>query len=542
MKKNLLKAAAVLTVIAAVGGCTKGGTEPTKETKQAGATTEAKTAETKTNESKGDEKTSAGGEHYRIMTAFRPQHEDFDKMPLVQEILKDANITVTWEQVGDAALKEKKNIAISTGNIPDAMLGMVDTNDVIQNPELFMPLDKYIDSMPNVSKLMKEHPDAKTFLTFPDGHIYSFPFVQEREYEGFPDQLWINKAWLDKLGLAVPKTYKEYEEVLKAFKDKDPNGNGQQDELPLTMRVTHSYFGTFSMYGMFGRLDEPSRLIPENNKLVFTANKEEWKNATKWFAELYKQGLIDPESFTQDTSMLFAKGKAKPEIVGSMNAFIMDNVVGKERMKDYQFVLLEGPSGQKAIRFRSFPVQNRTIAVVSSKLEKPDGMMRFFDTCLDEKKNYPLQTVFGLIGKQLVKTTEPGKEFEFAKPPEGLSQDDYRFKDAPADFPTYLTKASWASIVHSPDVARKEKILEECRPYLQKESMPPVLYTDEESQQLADISSAILDYVSQQQALWITGQGDIDAEWDAYCKKLDDMRVNDYVKINQAAYDRYYSK
>lgn len=540
MKKQLATVLALLLTVSTMVGCggksggdeKTGGDEPKK--------TEQKQDEgKKDDEDKGGEQTG-GKPHYNIMVAFRPQHEDFAKMPVVQSILDDAGIEVTWEQVGDAALTEKKNIAISTGSMPDAIFGMVNTNDVLQNPELFLPLNEYVETLPNISKLMEEKPDAKTFLTFPNGNIYSFPFVQEREYEGFPDQLYINKAWLDTLGLEMPKTYKEYEEVLKAFKEGDPNGNGEADEIPFTMMINHSYFGPYSMYGMFGRLDNTNRLVVEDGKIVFTADKEEWKNATKWFAGLYAQDLIDPESFTQDRSMLFAKGKADPMLIGSTNAFLLDNVVGANRMENYQWVLLEGEGGQKAIRYDSFPVQSRTTAVVNANIENPDGLMKFFDVCLDESKHYPLQTVFGLIGKQLVETDVEGKEFEFAIAPEGLSQDDYRYKDAPSNFPTYLTKESWDSVVHAPDVARKEAILEEVRPYLEKESMPPILFNEEETQQLADISSALMDYVSQQQALWITNQSDIDADWDNYVQTLNQMGLEQYINIYQAGYNRYY--
>ena len=54
---------------------------------------------------------------------------------------------------------------------------------------------------------------------------------------GFNPRSWevmmINKTWLDKLGLEVPSTLGELEEVLKAFKEKDPNGNGKADEIPM---------------------------------------------------------------------------------------------------------------------------------------------------------------------------------------------------------------------------------------------------------------------------------------------------------------------
>lgn len=45
----------------------------------------------------------------------------------------------------------------------------------------------------------------------------------------------INKVWLDKLGLEVPTTLAELKEVLIAFRDGDPNGNGIQDEIPMDM-------------------------------------------------------------------------------------------------------------------------------------------------------------------------------------------------------------------------------------------------------------------------------------------------------------------
>lgn len=541
MKKILSSLLATTLMVSVLSACNQ-NQNTTTTAGSANAPTTTAGGKTETTNSGATTEVQGEPDHYKIMSVFRPQHEDFAKMPVVDQILKDANVTVEWELVGDAAAVEKKNLAISTGNMPDAILGLVTESDVQKNTELFLPLNEYIESMPNISKLMTEKPEAKTYLTFPDGNIYSFPFVQEREYEGFHDQLWINQTWLTNLGLEMPKTYEEYADVLRAFKNDDPNGNGEQDEIPLTMMIKHNYFGPLSMYGMFGRVDELIRLVVEDEKIVFTADKEEWKNATKWFSGLYAEGLVDPETFTQDRSMLFAKGKADPMLIGSSNAFLLDNVVGANRMTDYAFVLLEGPNGTKELRYNSFPIQSRSNSVVNADIENPEGLMRFFDTCLDAEKNYSLQSIFGLIGKQILPTTAEGKDFEFAIAPEGLSQDDYRYKDAPGNFPTFLSVESWNSVVHAPDVARKEAILEEVRPYLQKESMPPLLFTQEETDKLADIQTAIQDYVAQQQSLWMTNQSNIDAEWDNYLATLKAMGVEDYVAIYQAAYDRYYQK
>lgn len=46
-------------------------------------------------------------------------------------------------------------------------------------------------------------------------------------------KLWINQTWLDKLDMELPTTTEEFKEMLIRFRDEDPNGNGEKDEIPL---------------------------------------------------------------------------------------------------------------------------------------------------------------------------------------------------------------------------------------------------------------------------------------------------------------------
>lgn len=56
----------------------------------------------------------------------------------------------------------------------------------------------------------------------------------------------INKTWLDKLGLKVPDTIDELYNVLKAFKERDPNGNGRLDEIPV-IEVSNDLISPFGI-------------------------------------------------------------------------------------------------------------------------------------------------------------------------------------------------------------------------------------------------------------------------------------------------------
>jgi len=51
-------------------------------------------------------------------------------------------------------------------------------------------------------------------------------------------KMWLYKPWVDKLGLEWPETTEDFYNVLKAFKEQDPNGNGKADEVPLLGATT----------------------------------------------------------------------------------------------------------------------------------------------------------------------------------------------------------------------------------------------------------------------------------------------------------------
>ncbi len=66
-----------------------------------------------------------------------------------------------------------------------------------------------------------------------DEQLYYFPKCKTSRTSKNFQTFWINVKWLKALGLEIPTTTKELYEVLKAFHDRDPNGNGIRDELPL---------------------------------------------------------------------------------------------------------------------------------------------------------------------------------------------------------------------------------------------------------------------------------------------------------------------
>ncbi len=551
MKKRkilaLLLASAML--VSSLAACTEAETESSEAT---GETESSGEAGGDMNETDGEPVAPVSGiegldlsetMNYEGMAVFRPQHADYDEMPIIDEINALANVTVEWDLVPDASLNEKKNVALSTGDIPDFIMGILTSEDLQKNTPMFIPLDEYSAFTPNTNAIMAADEAVLPYMQLPDGHYYSLPFWHEKPYEGAYNDLYINQTWLDAVGMEVPNTIEEFEAMLVAFKNEDPNGNGEADEIPLSFILNHNYFGLFGMYGTFGSIDNTNRLHIKDGEVYFTADKEEWKEATKWFNSLYEQDLLDVEGFSQDRSVLFAKGATEPKTIGSLHAFLIDNVVGADSVADYTYAMpMEHTNGDggRTVRFNPNPISNRAITVVSQNAESPERLIYWLDLAMAPE--YSLQTTYGIFDKQLIDSTVPEYTYEFAIAPDGMSQDDYRYKDAPAAFPSYVDAELYATIKPAPDVERKISYMDESAEYLTDEWIPPVIFTEEEVDELATISVAITDYVLQQQAAFITGQVDIDAEWDNYVAQLQTLNVDRYVEIYQAATDRYYGK
>ena len=82
------------------------------------------------------------------------------------------------------SLQTKKNLALAQfGNLPDGLFnaGMNDY-DLLRYAKqgIIIPLENLIDKyMPNLQKVFEQYPEYRTMCTAPDGHIYSFPWIEQ---------------------------------------------------------------------------------------------------------------------------------------------------------------------------------------------------------------------------------------------------------------------------------------------------------------------------------------------------------------------------
>jgi putative aldouronate transport system substrate-binding protein len=248
---------------------------------------------------------------------------------IFKRLEEKTNVHVNWktiqsDQWGDKIQLEMSNIK----TLPDFVFnaGFSDT-DLLKYAKqgVILNLEEYIDKyMPNLQKVFEQAPEYRAMCTDADGHIWALPWIEQLGYEKTAIQTidnmpFINKNWLDFLGLEVPTTVDEFEQVLIAFRDnaadlkKEFNIDGEI--IPMSFIMNDGGQDPMSLVNGFGEgIGDPDKgrhiAVTDDKKVVCTATQEGFKKGLAYLHKLYEEKLIDPEAFTQEWSTYVAKGKS----------------------------------------------------------------------------------------------------------------------------------------------------------------------------------------------------------------------------------------
>lgn len=481
----------------------------------------------------------------KIMARYRQGMADFKDMLSWQEYEKLSNIKVEWIMVERQAYQEKRNLALATGDLPDAFIKCgFSAPDLLKYGQqgTFIPLNDLIENhAPNFKKILDDEENysgVKKGLTMTDGNIYSFAEIVQHDFDAviMQPKLFINRKWLDEVGKDMPATTDEFYDVLKAFKTDDPNKNEIQDEIPLWSDSVP----TAILKGAWG-LNNRGVALPhidmdeEKGKLRFTPIDPKYKEMLEYINKLWSEELIDQEMFTTDFADLLAKGEQN--LIGSF-ALAGNSYVGPEHQDDFEGleVALKGPHGDQIWGTGSV-IASKNAFVITSANEYPEETVRWIDYFYSDEgmKLY-------YMGKEGVtfRETEDG-EYEFLdfimNNPDGLDYmsvlNQYVSFAIGVD-PALLSPKYFKGTQTLPEPAAAAQRM---APYAAKEVWPQFSFTLEENDQIVGLTNDIHSYVTEKNAEFITGQTPF-SEWDDYVKTLEQMGLQEYMDIYQAAYER----
>ncbi|MEU0069730.1 ABC transporter substrate-binding protein [Streptomyces sp. NPDC006332] len=503
------------------------------------------------------------------LSVFAPQAADqnLKTNQFTQLIKRKFNITINWQtttQDGGAA-KEKRQISLASGDLPDVYL-LIPWVDQFSQTELLklsgqgviQPLNQLIDQYgPDIKKAFAQVPAYKRMATAPDGKVYGMPQWVDCYHCSYPSKLWTNSAWLKKLGLKPPTTTDEFRDVLKAFKTKDPNGNGKADEVPLSGDTGD----TIIPYLMNAFIDTPNgNFTPATNptlalnhgKADIQADKPGWREGLRYIKSLYDEGLIDSSVFTQNADALLKLGDHAGGVVLGSATVMHPNIFvtqGQKDGRDRQYDALPpltGPQGKSYATYASSSVPGATFVVTTKASPNQQiAAIKMLNYMFSQEGE--LNGMFGPKG-----WVKPG--------PGDVALDEslktqYKRVDSPPPNGNWNALAQYnntaqfrntqavAKDTKSPD-GYERRLFEATKLYEthadKAETFPygEAWIDPTQASELATLQTNIGTFVQQSAVQFITGKKSLDSDWDSYLKNLDQLGLKRFLQIYQQAYDK----
>ncbi|MCD7818104.1 MAG: substrate-binding domain-containing protein [Lachnospiraceae bacterium] len=488
--------------------------------------------------------------------------ENISERTIFKRIQEAANVDVEWTAIQSDQWSDKITLAMAnldtltdfvfTASFGDATLLKYAEQGVI------IALEDYIDAyMPNLTAVFEAYPDYKDMCVDENGHIWALPWIEQLGTGKLAIQTvgnmgFINQKWLDFLGLDVPETVEDFEEVVKAFRD---NAAALQEEfdidgdiIPISCIMNDGDQDPCMLINGFGEGygdgDRGAHIaVTDDLEVIYSGAQEGFHSGIEWLHSLYEEGLIDPECFTHEWSTYVAKGKS-----GRYGVCFTWDIANVDNLTDWSVLpVLEAD-------VRNFTPQNASFTsgfdrgrcVVTSVAENPALVCAWLDQMYDPFQSpqnnwgtYGEDDDFDIFvlgenadGEPMLQHAELGdaspvevREAEAVGGPLAVLDDYYG---------VYVTKPDDAAY-------RLDWIEEYYTPYMNGDYVyPSILMTVEDTEELSNLQADITQLTNTKKSDWVMN-GLTDADWDQYLSDLNAYGLEDYLALYQKYLDSYYA-
>ena len=488
---------------------------------------------------------------------------------IFKRLEEKTNVHVEWkaiqsDQWGDKIQLEMSNIKTLPEFIFNAGFGDTDLlkyakQGVIINVEDY--IDKY---MPNLQKVFEQAPEYRAMCTDADGHIWALPWIEQLGYEktaiqSIGNMPFINKQWLDFLGLEVPTTVDDFEKTLIAFRDnaaelkKEFNIDG--DIIPMSCIINDGDQDPAVLINGFGEgvgdMDKWRHIaVTDDKKVICSATQEGFKKGLEWLHKLNEEGLIDPEAFTQEWSTYVAKGKS-----GRYGVCFSWDVANIAQVSMDDLIAGKGwvPLPALTADTRNITPQNgsftsgfdRGRCVITANAKNPALICAWLDQMYDPFQSpqnnwgtYGEDDDFDIFvlgknanGEDMLQHAPLGdaspvevREAECVGGPLAILDSYYGVYVTCPDDAQY--RLNWIKDIYTPDMHTK---------YV----FPNVFMTTEDTKEISNLQADIHKCIASAKSDWIMN-GFTDADWDQLQKDLEAYGLEKYLSIFQKYVDEYY--
>ena len=461
-----------------------------------------------------------GGVDYRV----------WDTNLFFARMQEKTGISFQFRQYTDQEAWAKRRQAISAGeDLPDVLfkagLSSSEIRDMYGDGYI-IDLAPYLETYaPDLWKLLKEHPEWKKAITLENGAIPALPAINTLQSN---DAMWINTAWLKKLKLELPKTADELTEVLRAFRTGDPNGNYQQDEIPL------GFLGMWELRFLahaFGMIDNDYYVTLKDGKVTSSLATDENRAFLTWLHQLWEEGLLDRNGFTITDSLRQITEDNKPIPYGVLLSTTPLTILPQAALS--QFDLLEPLvyNGKQIYRDLTGDLVRGTFAIISS-CKNPEKLVEWVNTLYTEEGG--LLAYYGVEGQEYFWNEDGLWEWSASMetvaneilPTHTISEGGAAPGYTDDEFQLKYRDENTRNAVNALYTLKQYSIL----PY------PPVILSAEEEARVAEIQIGLSRYAENTMAQFVAGDIELtDENWETFCRTLEEKGLQEMIDIWQKA-------
>ena len=497
------------------------------------------------------------------ITTFPASTESDPNNRTIFKRLEDkTNVHIEWTAIQADQWGDKKALTFANyKDLPDFIFqaGLNDT-DLLKYAEqgLILNVEEYIEKdMPNLTAIFENYPEYRAMCEDADGHIWALPWIEQLGSEKTAIQTignmpFINTKWMDFLGLEMPGTTDEFEQVLLAFKEhasdlkKEFNIDGSIIPMSCIMNdgdqdpaILINGFGEGYGDGDRGR----HIAVTDDKEVICSAVQEGYKEGIAWLHKLYEEGLIDPEAFTQEWSTYVAKGKShRYGVLFSWDVANIDNLA------DYE------PLPALEADVKNIPPQNgsftsgfdRGRCVLTGMCKNPDLVCAWLDQMYDPYQSpqnnwgtYGEDDEFDIFqlgtnanGDPMLTHTPLGdwspvevREAESVNGPLAILNEYYGVYVTCPDDAQY--RLDWIADIYTKDMTKN---------YV----YPNLLMSPEDTEELSNLMADVTTCINTHKSDWIMN-GFTDDDWNSYLSELDAYGLSSYLEIFQKYLDNYFA-
>ncbi len=452
--------------------------------------------------------------------------------PAIVELEKRFNCKLAFEPIPSADYATKVANVLNTGeNAPDVML-YLSTGGSYASYALagtMVPVSDYFDLMPNFMERIKEMGLEEELKTryLGDGKLYYMPGLKDKPF--YDCGLVLREDFMQKKGFETPKTYEDLYQILKAYKEENP------DSQPLTSVVGLRVIERMMMPAWGISLGKNSSTGTgvlswdyDKNEYFAGAISQNYKDYITYMRKLRAEGLLDIELEQDDAST--AKKLATGQACAVFGWY--DQMGG-----------WEAASNIDGIKFKLYPPQEGSRGAYTRERSQTEGGV-IFPIQLLKKDNFKeiikkVDEVF--YSKEAAKIWCLGVEGDSYTMVDGKVVYNDTILNAPEGIYKYMQNAYGTGCgglqlvwyIEQEFTKYGEDYAEVNRQVMEMNAIPYVVpvptFEDEVAEELAGLRTTLLDAFVVWNEEFISGTKDIEKDWDAFVKDMTDKGIQKYV-------------